>query len=113
MWLEEYKEISSKLLLWDIIKYRIRKETISYSKRKARERRDQLSVLEKEVKYWATKCDESPTTENLSKLEETRLQYKSAYDYIIQGSIIRSRARWFEKGEKITVTSCGWNRMYV
>ena len=47
-----------------------------------------------------TKCDESPTRENLSKLEETRLQYESAYDYIIQGSIIRPRARWFEKGEK-------------
>ena len=43
-------------------KYRIRSETISYSKGKARERRDQLSVLEKEVKYWITKCDESPTT---------------------------------------------------
>ena len=100
VWLEEYKEITSKRLLWDIIKYRIRKETISYSKQKARERRDQLSALEKEVKCWEEKCDEFPTVENLSKLEEKRMQYKSAYDYVTQGSIIRSRARWFEKGEK-------------
>ena len=51
-WLEEYKEITSKRLLWDIIKYRIRKETITFSKRKARGRRDKLFELEKEVKRW-------------------------------------------------------------
>ena len=49
-WLEEYEEITGKRLLWDIIRYRIRKETISSSNRKARERRDKLSELEKEVK---------------------------------------------------------------
>ena len=99
-WLEEYKEITSKRLLWDIIKYRIRKETITFSKRKARERRDKLSELEKEVKRWQELCDESPTSENLTGLEETRIRYESAYDYITQGAIIRSRVRWFEKGEK-------------
>ena len=45
-------------------------------------------------------CDESPTPENLTGLEETRIRYESAYDYVTQGAIIRSRARWFEKGEK-------------
>ena len=96
----EYKDITSKRLLWDIIKYRIRKETISFSKRKAKERRDELSALERDVKRWQDLCDESPTSENLTGLEETRIRYESAYDYVTQGAIIRSRARWFEKGEK-------------
>ena len=100
MWLVEYKDITSKRLLWDIIKYRIRKETISFSKRKAKERRDELSALERDVKRWQDLCDESPTSENLTGLEETRIRYESAYDYVTQGAIIRSRARWFEKGEK-------------
>ena len=100
MWLVEYKDITSKRLLWDIIKYRIRKETISFSKRKAKERRDELLALERDVKRWQDLCDESPTSENLTGLEETRIRYESAYDYVTQGAIIRSRARWFEKGEK-------------
>ena len=33
-------------------------------------------------------------------MEETRIRYESADDYITQGAIIRSRVRWFEKGEK-------------
>ena len=104
-WLEEYKEITSKCLLWDIIKYRIRKETISFSKRKARERREKLFELEKEVKRWQEMCDESPTSENLTGLEETQIRYESTYDYVMQGAIIRSRVRWFEKGKKITAIS--------
>ena len=107
VWLEDYKEISSKRLLWNITKYRIRKETISHTKRKARERRDQLSVLEKEVKYWVTKCDESPTTENLSKLEETLLQYESAYDYVTTRSYYSMvlKLAGLKKAKIITVTS--------
>ena len=100
MWLVEYKDITSKRFLWDIIKYRIRKETISFSKRKVKERRDELSALEREVKRWQELCDESPTPENLTGLEETRIRCECAYDYVTQGAIIRSRARWFEKGEK-------------
>ena len=96
----EYKDITSKRLLWDIIKYRIRKETISFSKRKVKERRDELSALERDVKRWQDLCDESPTSENLTGLEETRIRYESAYKYVTQGAIIRSHAWWFKKGEK-------------
>ena len=100
-WLEEYKDITSKRLLWDVIKYRIRKETISFSKQKAKERRDKLLKLEKEVKRWQEICDETPTSKNLTGLEETRIRYESADDYVTQGAIIRSRVRWFKKGENI------------
>ena len=99
-WLQEYKEISSKRLLWDLIKYRIRQETISYSKLKARKRRDEFSNLERELKDLQEKYDACPTTENLTHLEEKRIEHENKYDYITQGAIIRSRARWFEKGEK-------------
>ena len=56
--------------------------------------------MEREVKRWQDLCDELPTSENLTGLEETRIRYEFAYDYVTQGAIIRSRARWFEKGEK-------------
>ena len=52
------------------------------------------------MKEWEEKCNELPTVENLAKLEELKIEYESSYDYITQGAMIRSRARWYEKGEK-------------
>ena len=37
-WLEEFKEVQGKRVLWDLIIYKIRQRTITYSKGKARER---------------------------------------------------------------------------
>ena len=36
----------------------------------------------------------------LLQLETTKSGYNSLYDYIIQGNVIRSRANWYERGEK-------------
>ena len=41
-WLEEFKDVQDKHVLWDLIKYKLRQRTITYSKGKARERRAKL-----------------------------------------------------------------------
>ena len=50
------------------------------------------------------RCEENfnidPSEENIAKLDEARSEYETLYDYIIQGKIIRSRANWYEQGEK-------------
>ena len=38
--------------------------------------------------------------ENLEQLECLQVEYDQLYDYITQGAIIRSRATWYELGEK-------------
>ena len=38
-WLEEFKDVVDERVLWDLLKYKIRQLTISYSKTKARNRR--------------------------------------------------------------------------
>ena len=38
-WLEEFKEVVDKRVLWDLLKYKIRQFTINYGKTKARNRR--------------------------------------------------------------------------
>ena len=75
------------------------RQTISFRKRKAKdlERRDELSVLETEVKRLQEFLDEAPTPENLTGLEEKHIKYEPAYDYVTQGAIFRSRVRLFEK----------------
>jgi len=49
-WIEESSEIEDPRVLWDYVKYKIRQETIFYSKSKARERRATLTSLEKKDK---------------------------------------------------------------
>ena len=46
LWLEEFKDVIDKRLLWNLIKYRIRQITIKYRKDKVRERRRKISDIE-------------------------------------------------------------------
>ena len=45
LWNDEFKDVTDPRLFWDLMKYRIRQESISYSKLKARERRKKLYSL--------------------------------------------------------------------
>ena len=46
------------------------------------------------------KCDNDPTAENLNNPEILQTEYDRRYDYIARGAMIRSRANWYEQGEK-------------
>ena len=85
--------------LEDFIKYKIRYETINYSKQKARNRREKLSALEEKIKKCTAKCDTHPTPQNLNDLEILQIEYDRHYDYVVQEAMIRSRANWYEHGE--------------
>ena len=56
--------------------------------------------LEENLRNCTTKCDNNPSKENLEELECLQAEYDQLYDYITQGAIIRSRATWYELGEK-------------
>ena len=76
-WLEDGKEIQDPRVLWDFIKYKIRYESITYSKQNARIRREKLLDLEQKIKECTAKCDEQPSQENLSDLEILKTEYDS------------------------------------
>ena len=82
------------------MKYKIRQESISYSKLKAKERRKRLWTIENDLKVCEKELAEAPTQENKVNLEELKAEYEREYDYIVRGSIIRSRATWFEQKGK-------------
>ena len=100
VWLNEFNEVTNKRLLWDLIKYRIRQVSIKYSKEKARKKRKQISDIEISLRYCEESCNESPTLENQEELEMLKMEYDSIYEQIAKGAIIRSKATWYEKGEK-------------
>ena len=99
-WLEEFKEVVDKRVLWDLLKYKIRQFTIKYSKEKAHSRKAKVKDLEEKLQNCTKNCEDDPSKENVQELECLQAEYDDLYDYITQGAIIRSRANWYEKGEK-------------
>ena len=104
-WLEEFGAVKDKRVLWDLIKYKIRQYTITYSKAKARKKREKLNRLEERLKNCTEKCDQDPSEKKLEELEVLQAEYDRTYDYITQGAIIRSRANGYELGEKKTTNT--------
>ena len=98
VWLEEFKEVLDKRVLWDLVKYRILQCTIKYSKSKARERKAKLQEVEECIKECSLKCGKDPSSQNLEELESLEAEYENLYDFITLGDIIRSRATWYEMG---------------
>ena len=99
-WLDEFNDVNDKCVPWDLIKYRIRQVSIKYSKGKARERRNCLAETEQKIKECDLLCNIDPSEENLNDLDAAKYEYELQYDYIVLGSIVRSRINWYEKGEK-------------
>ena len=98
-WLKEFDEVIDKRLLWDLIKYRIRQTSITYSKEKALKKRKNNSDLETSLRICEEKCNESPTSGE-ERLEMLKMEYDSIYEQIAKGAIIRSKATWYQKSEK-------------
>ena len=70
------------------------------NKVRARNRRAKVNELEEKLQNCTKKCDNDPSRQNVEDLECVQAEYDQLYDYITQGAIVRSRATWYEKGEK-------------
>ena len=60
----------------------------------------QVTDLANKLKIVLVLCDQDPSPENVNKLETLKTEYDLEYEHIVQGAVIRSRARWYEQGEK-------------
>ena len=86
-------------LKWELLKYEIRKLTIEYTKRKAKERRKQQVYLESELKKLENNLK---SCENLRKYKSLKNDLELIYNHIAEGVRLRSKCDWYEQGEKST-----------
>ena len=96
-WLDDFKEVTDKRVLWDLIKYRVRSCTMKYKKGKARERRTRLAEAEKNVKRYELICTNQCKQPRSSKTEIWTSPWLHS---VVRGCIVRSRINWYENGEK-------------
>ena len=99
-WLNEYNDMTDKRVLWYIIKYKIRQETMRYGKETAAHKRKSLQDAENHLKDLEEKVANDPNTDNIKQLGIGKLKYENIYDYITRGTILHSRVKWYEEGEK-------------
>ena len=102
--IDQYKEDKNvdDSLLWEMIKMNIRESSIKYGAIKKKHQKtkqilleEQISVLEKEFE-----SVEVPNEEVLYKLQKTKSELEEIIQYKTKGAIIRSKARWYNEGEK-------------
>ena len=95
VWIEEFKDVNDKSVLWDLIKHRIRQVSTRYSKEKARLRRVKVLEIETSLTFYQEKCSADPSTGNLSsskfsKVSTTRISiivkgcYHSIYSILVR-----------------------------
>ena len=100
---EEFrKEITDKRVLWDFLKMKISNFTRKYSKVKARQRKERIDNLEKDILSLERELIQKVDKEKIDLLECKRSDLRTCYDYVNEGIKIRSRAAYCEKGERDT-----------
>ena len=63
-------------------------------------RKQELLQIEASIKQAEETLISDPSVSNLEDLEKLKSKYDSHFDYIAKGAIVRSRATWYEQGEK-------------
>lgn len=56
--------------------------------------------LKRKIKECQMACNKNPSSKNWNDLEILQVDYDLMYEFIAQGSIVISRAIWYEYGEK-------------
>ena len=59
-----------------------------------------IADIETSLKQCEESCSAHPSPENIERLENLKAEYNHIFEDISKGAIIRSRATWYEKGEK-------------
>ena len=94
--------IADPRMKWEVLKYRIRQFSRSYSINAAGKRNHKRQELDRKVIEMESKICSSSSDYVLKEYHEAKAELEQIYDYITKGIILRSRSTWYEKGEKST-----------
>ena len=104
---EEYKDDDSvnPSLLWEVIKMKVREKSLRYSAKRSNQRKQRETEIEQAIARLEEQIDKTTDTQS-SPLEEQLYEQKNKLEKMIEfrtkGAILRSKARWYNEGEKNT-----------
>ena len=92
--IQETFDLLDPRVKWEFLKYKIRFFV--------RIRRARRSHLEEKVKSLESVISSDSGAEILHDYSEAKTELEKVYNHIAEGIILRSRAQWYEEGEKST-----------
>ena len=99
--IEKHKDVLDPGLKWDVIKMEIRGFTMQYSKRWARLEKDKENQLLIKLNELQEKlCSSRNDPHLLNEYYTLKEKLEKVSNKKIKGTILRSKARWYENGEK-------------
>lgn len=84
------------------MKYEIKKTTISYSKKKAKQSKNVYKDIESKMKKIENTRDWQQNANLIQEHEKLKQNLNALSDHITRGIIMKSKVTWFEQGEKNT-----------
>ena len=87
-------------LIWEIIKYEIRKFCIKFSKAKSKIKR--VNKLKHETVVQNFESNPECQNASIAQYNDSKFWLENLYDEQLRGIILRSKSDWYEKGEKST-----------
>ena len=99
---QENDYMENKSTKWEFIKMEMRNATISYSKIKAKHKRQYEALLVKELECSAIRAEENPCAENRNHYINIKTQFEDINAEKTEGLRIRSKAQEIEEGERGT-----------
>ena len=85
---------------WEYLKFKIKKYSRQYSIQKKKKDNARRLELEAKLKSFGNILNSNSSDELIKEYEDCTKQLENFYDNITNGLIIRSKADWYEKGEK-------------
>ena len=99
--IEKHRDVLDLGLKWDVIKMEISGFTTQYSKRRARLEKDKENQLLIKLNELQEKLCSSRNDPNLlNEYYTLKAKLEKVSNKKIKGTILRSKARWYENGEK-------------
>ena len=96
----KYSEVADKGLLWEMIKMEIRAATTVFSKRKAKQKRDEEKKLLGKFNRLQEQLRSNFNEATKAEMDRVKINLAKVIAKRTQGAMIQSRARWYEYGEK-------------
>ena len=87
---------------WEWLKYNFRKHGISYSKKKAFERRNKEFEIEKNLKKAKASFENNPSMAHRLEIQKNQDLLDGFYEEKAKGARLRAKVRWYENGERST-----------
>ena len=100
---EANEQYNDAVLKWEMIKLKVRGETIKFTAQKAKARKNKLEVLERKLKYYSDfDTPDFLSDDNFEQIQLIKKDIAEILNYKTQGALIRNKCNWYEGGEKVS-----------